>query len=179
MKRAATILLFSFFFYSCTDKVQQQAKVETIPETQEAMLAQQEANKAVFLKDSLTGVERNNIIKHLIDYCPLTYTIKHTPPGGFEPGMVFIENKTGYTIGKLVVRFDFVKSSGSVFDSQLIEFNDLMNGNFQSKPTRPEVRGSRIRTAYVSIVANELTYGQEITRNDLYGPGNPFMHTYP
>ena len=165
MKKAAITLLLAVLIYSCNDEARQQAKMEPAQAKQETVEARQEAYKVIYQRDSLIETERNSILKHLSEYCPVTYTVKPLSLGGYEPGIVFIENKTGYAIDKIVVGFDYVKSNGSLFDRQLIEFNNLPNGTSQSKPLRPENRGVAIRTGYVSIMGSELTYGQLRTRD--------------
>jgi hypothetical protein len=160
MKRP-TILLFLFpiLSFSCNYEAQKQAESQVLQ-------AKEETEQAKVERDRLLLEKKNNIMQHLAEYCPVTCHIEGESMGGFKPGTVFIENKTGYTIDKIVVKVEFIKANASLYDVQYLEFNNLGNGDSQSKPTREELRGTKLQAAYVSIVGSELTNGQQIAWNN-------------
>jgi hypothetical protein len=160
MKRFTTlVLLVPIIFYSCNYEAQKQVESE-------ALQAKVDAEQTKVERDRLLLEKKNNIIQHLSEYCPVTCHIEGESMGGFKPGTVFIENKTGYTIDKIVVKVEFIKANASLYDVQYLEFNNLGNGDSQSKPTREELRGTKLQAAYVSIVGSELTNGQQIAWNN-------------
>jgi hypothetical protein len=160
MKKSTLLLLvFPILLYSCNYVTNKQAESETLQ-------AKLEAEQAKVERDRLLLDKKNNIIQHLAEYCPVTCHIEEESIAGFKPGTVFIENKTGYPIDKIVVKVEFIKANASLYDVQYLEFNNLGIGDSQSKPTREELRGTKLQAAYVSIVGSELTNGQQITWNN-------------
>jgi hypothetical protein len=99
---------------------------------------------------------------HLNEYCPITLQIEPEGYGGFQAGSVYIQNKTGYDIDKAVIRVEFIKANGSLFDTQTLDFNNVKNGEYKPAPTRREERGTRLQHYFVSIDGSELTNGLEV-----------------
>ena len=119
--------------------------------------------RAEIERDQLLLEKKNNILRHLNEYLPITPHLEIAGLGGFDPGTVFIENKTGYDVQKVIVAIEFIKANGSYFNTQYLQFNNLQNGDSQSKPTQSELRGVKYRYYVSAIIGPELTNGQEIT----------------
>lgn len=167
MKIHSILPLLMIVISSCSNSAaekqaqQQQNKVEAERNKIEAEKAKQE-------RDQLLLEKKNNILSHLKEYLPITVQIKAEDWGGFEPGTIFVENKTGYDVEKVVVRIKFIKANGDLFDTQDFEFHNLKIDESQSKPSQAEGRGTKIEPSVITIKGPDLTNGQEIITNFKY-----------
>jgi len=120
--------------------------------------------QAEFERDRLLLEKKNNILHHLNEYLPIRAHINvDVAWGGLDPGAMFIENKTGYDVQNVVIALDVIKANGQLYNTQYIEFNNLKNGDSQSKPTNAEPRGTSFRQRIIKIIGSELTNGQVIS----------------